>query len=113
SLFENFRKFVNSEIIEKIKARFANFQVRLPRPKAQEAVNIFWTGDHQRPLVFVRLLSQGRVERPAMPTKASPASPARSPRPRRTRRAYVEPRRLDRRRIGGGESTAPCRRATR
>jgi hypothetical protein len=29
--------------------------LRFPRPKAQEAPNIFWTGDHNGPLVFVRL----------------------------------------------------------
>ena|SRR5208337_2527294 len=34
--------------------------VRVPPTKAQEARNSFWTGDHLRPLVFVRLLSQGR-----------------------------------------------------
>src|SRR5262249_34102870 len=29
------------------------------RPEAQEARNILWTGDHQRPLVRVRPLSRG------------------------------------------------------
>jgi hypothetical protein len=38
--------------------------LRFPRPKAQEAVASLWTGDHRRPLVLVRLLSQGRLENP-------------------------------------------------
>src|SRR5262249_21335641 len=30
--------------------------LRFPRTKAQGARDSFWTGDHRRPLVFVRLL---------------------------------------------------------
>jgi nucleoside-diphosphate-sugar epimerase len=44
--------------------------VRDPRTKAQEAVASLWTGDHRRPLVFVRLLSQGRLQAFANPTVA-------------------------------------------
>ena len=41
--------------------------LRFPRPKAQEAVGSSWTGDHRRPLVFVRLLSQGlTLEQPLL-----------------------------------------------